>query len=143
MNTRSNTVPGRSGLEHGRWWLSWRIIPALYAGLGVIILVAQIKDGNTAGGLVWFGVMAAIAAVYAFGGRFELIRQARGDLVDEREVSINTRAMAATGTSLVIVLTLSIVYELARGRNPSPYSSLMAVGGATDIISLLVSRYRS
>ena len=132
-----------SSSGHGAWWQSWRIFPAVYAGLGLVILVAQIKDGNAASGLVWFGVMAAIAAGYAFGGRFDLIRQARGDLADEREVSINAHAMAATGTVLVIALTLCIVYELARGHNPSPYSPLMAVGGITYLASLVISRFRS
>ena len=51
--------------------------------------------------------------------------------------------MAATGQVLVIVLTGAIVYELAQGKNPGPYSSLMAVGGVTYIASLLLSRYRS
>jgi hypothetical protein len=119
------------------------MFPAIYAGLGVVILAARSKDGHTTDGLIWFGVMAAIAAFYAFGGRFDLIRQARGDLADEREASINSHAMAATGVALVVVLTLCIVWELARGHNPSPYSSLMAVGGVTYIASLVYSRFRA
>jgi len=143
VNPRSNQLPYDAGSGHGARWQSWRIFPAIYAALGVVLLAARIKDGHAADGLIWFGVMAAIAAIYGFGGRFDLIRQARGDLSDEREVSINTHAMAATGTVLVVVLTLCIAWELARGHNPTPYSSLMAVGGFTYIASLMISRFRS
>lgn len=143
MNPRSNPLSNNADSNHVAWWQSWRLFPAIYAGMGVVILIAQIRYGNTTSGLVWFGVMVAIAAGYTFGGRFDLIRQARGDLADEREASISTQAMAATGTALVIALTLCIGYELARGHNPNPYSSLMAIGGVTYILSLLVSRYRS
>jgi hypothetical protein len=108
-----------------------------------VILIARAKSGETGEVLIWFAVMAAIAAFYVLGGRFDLIRQARGDLADEREASINTRAMAATGTALVVALTLCIVYELARGHNPSPYSMLMALGGLTYISFLVFSRFRS
>jgi len=41
------------------------------------------------------------------------------------------------------VLTACIVFELVRGDNPSPYTYLMAVGGASYAIALLVLRYRS
>jgi hypothetical protein len=143
VNPRSNPIPRDAGSSHDAWWQSWRIFPAIYAALGVVILAARIKDGHTTDGLIWFGVMAAIAAIYGFGGRFDLIRQARGDLSDEREVSISTHAMAATGTILVVVLTLCIAWELARGNNATPYSSLMAVGGIVYIASLVVSRFRS
>src|SRR5262245_27982931 len=83
----------------------WLLIPAIYVGLGIVILVAQAIDGHWVGGLGWFAVMLAIGAVYGLGGRFEIVRQARGDFADERDASINRRAMATTGTLLVIVLT--------------------------------------
>lgn len=122
---------------------SWWLMPLIYLGLGVVILIAQAIDGNTRSGVGWFLVMAAVAALYAFGGRFSFIRQARGDFDDERDASIQQRAMAMTGLVFVLVLTGCIVFELARGHNPSPYSMLMAVGGATYAISLLILRNRS
>jgi hypothetical protein len=51
--------------------------------------------------------------------------------------------MAGAGTVLVLLLTGCIVFELVRGHNPSPYTHLMAVGGASYAISLLVLRRRS
>jgi hypothetical protein len=122
------------------------VVVAVATGLhlpGGVILVAQISTGHTKSGLIWGAVMAAAGAFYAFGGRFQIVRQARGDFEDERDATINLRAMAATGTTLVIVLTGCIVFELARGNNPSPYSMLMATGGATYAAVLVVNRLRS
>ena len=124
-------------------WKSWWLLPLIYVALGIVILVAQAISGDTWSGVVWFAVMATVAALYAFGGKYEVIRQARGDFEDERDAGINRKAMAATGTTLVIVLTGCIVFELARGNNPSPYSTLMAIGGVTYIAALLIQRYRS
>jgi hypothetical protein len=111
-------------------------------GLGGVILAAEATDGDLTGGLVWFAILAALGALQAFGGRFAAVRQARGEEEDEREAMINTRAMALAGTVLVIVLTGCIVFELARGESPSPYTQLMAIGGATYATALLVLRRR-
>jgi hypothetical protein len=140
MSNPNNAKSKRTGLPQ---WKSWWLLPLIYVALGVVILVAEAISGNAWSGLGWFAVMAACGAVYAFGGRFEVIRQARGDFADERDASINRKAMAATGTTLVIVLTGCIVFELARGNNPTPYSMLMAIGGVTYVVALLIQRYRS
>ena len=125
-----------------RWRARW-LVPAVTAGLGGVILAAEATDGDLTSGLVWFAVLALLGALQAFGGRFEAVRQARGEDEDEREVMINTRALALAGTVLVIVLTGCIVFELVRGDSPSPYTQLMAVGGATYAAALLVLRHRS
>ena len=84
--------------------------------------------------------MDVLGALLAFGGHFEAVRLARGDGEDERDAMINTRAMAAVGTVLTIVLTGAIVFQLARGDDPSPYTQIMAVGGPAYVASLLVLR---
>jgi hypothetical protein len=53
---------------------------------------------------------------------------------------INSRAMAALGTVMVLLLTGAIVFQLVRGKDPSPYTELMAVGGASYVVALLVLR---
>jgi hypothetical protein len=118
-------------------------MPCVYLALGGVILVAEAIAGEARSGLGWFAVMAGIAAFYAFGGRFEWVRQARGDFEDERDASINRRAMSATGTALVIVLIACIVVQLARGQDPSPYSILMSIGGVTYVASLFFFRYHA
>jgi drug/metabolite transporter (DMT)-like permease len=123
-------------------WTRW-LIAAVPVGLGGVILVAEAMNGNLTSGLVWFGVIAAFGALLAFGGRFEAIRQARGDDEDERDAAIATRAMALTGTVFVILLTGAIVFEAVRGDDLSPYRQLMAVGGTTFVVAMLVLHRRS
>jgi hypothetical protein len=119
------------------------LMPLVPVGLGGVILAAEATDGDVASGLAWFAALAAIGAVLAFGGRFEWVRDSRGDAEDERDAIINTRAMAAAGVVWVLVLTGCIVFELAQGDDPSPYTQLMAAGGATYGVALLVLRRRS
>ena len=135
----SNSSPSL-GRKH---WQSWWLLPIIYLVLGVVILLARGRDGHWSSGIVWFAIMAGIASAYAVGGRFQIIRQARGDYEDEREGYLGSRAMAATGTIMVVVLTACIVWELARGDDPRPFSDLMAIAGATYIASLAWGRYRS
>lgn len=137
-----NHPDARFRTDSARRWQSWWLIPAIYLILGGVILIAELTQDNGTSGLIWLAVFAVIAAVYAFGGRFEIVRQARGDLADEREGSINTRAMAATGTVLVVALTACIVFELARGNDPSPYAQLMTAGGATYLLMIVFGRFR-
>ena len=141
--TRPNSpIPERArAAVPDRWRTRW-LVPAVTVGLGGVILAAEATDGDLTGGLVWFAILAALGALQAFGGRFAAVRQARGEEEDEREAMINTRAMALAGTVLVIVLTGCIVFELARGESPSPYTQLMAIGGATYATALLVLRRR-
>jgi hypothetical protein len=119
------------------------LVPPVPAVLGAVILVAEAADGQLGSGLAWFAVLAAISALGLFGGRLEAVRLARGDDEDERDAMINTSAMAIAGIVLVVALTAGIVYELARGRDPSPYVELMAIGGASYALALLVLRRRS
>jgi len=121
---------------------SRRLIPLVPVALGAVILVAEATDGELAGGLAWFAVLAAVGALLAFGGRFQAVRDARGDGEDERDALIGTRAMAAAGTTMIVALTGAIVFELARGEIPSPYVWVVAVGGAAYAITwLLLRRY--
>lgn len=121
-----------------RFWL-----PTIYLALGMVILIARAIDDDLRGGLIWGAVMAAIGALFVLGGRFDLIKQARGNLTDEREVALHAQAMATTGSVLVGVLTGMIVFELSRGKNPDPYSTLMMIGGLVYFISLFVLHRRS
>jgi hypothetical protein len=45
-----------------------------------------------------------------------------------------------TGTSIILVLTGAVVFELARDESPSPYVWVLAVGGATYAVALLALR---
>jgi hypothetical protein len=122
-------------------FMQW-LMPIVPLGLGAVILAAEAIDGDLASGFVWFAVLAAVSALLAFGGRFEAVREARGDTEDERDAFVSTRAMAAAGTVLLLVLTGIVVFQLARGEDASPYTQILAVGGATYAVALLALRRR-
>jgi hypothetical protein len=119
----------------------WRwLMPLVPVALGAVILVAEAADDDLASGLGWFAVLAAVGALLAFGGRFQAVRDARGDGEDEREAMIGSHAMAAAGTAMILVLTGAVVFELARGESPTAYVWVLAVGGATYALVLLALR---
>lgn len=78
----------------GRSWA----VPLSGVAIGAILLGAEAADGDWAAGLVWFAVLALPAALLAFGGRFEAVRQARGEGGDERDLMIDSRAMPSRGS---------------------------------------------
>ena len=131
-----------SALPDG-WRSSPWLIPLVNLALGGTILVARALEDDLAGGLIWLAVFSAVAAIYAIGGRSEAVREALGEVQDERDELINTRALAAAGLVLIVALTGCLLFELARGHDPSPYAQLLAGGGATYAISLLILRRRS
>ena len=120
-----------------------RLTALVPVGLGAVILAADAADDDLAEGPIWFAALAGVGALLAFGGRWQAVRDARGEPEDERDAMIVTRAMAATGQALILVLTGAVVFELARGENPSPYIWVLAVGGAVFGIGLLAMRRSS
>jgi hypothetical protein len=140
MTRPSNPTSPAARAPAADWWRSRWILPTVTVGLGGVILGAQATDHELTSGFVWFAVFAIVAALQAFGGRSERARHAQLGEEDERDALINTRAMASTGTVFVLLLTGCIVFELVRGNDPSPYTYLMAVGGASYAVALLVLR---
>jgi len=88
-----------------------------------------------------FLVMAAVAALFALGGRFETIRLMRQP--DERWSAIDLRATAISGMSVVTVVIGAFVVELARGQDGQPWSLIGAVGGVSYIVAIAFLRWRS
>ena len=134
--TPNSTMPDR-------WRSSQWLMPLVNLVLGGAILVARAMEDDLTGGLIWFAIFAAVAALYAVGGRSETAREALGEVQDERDERINTRALAAAGLVLIVALTGCVLFELARGHDPSPYTQLLAGGGATYAVTLLILRRRS
>jgi hypothetical protein len=125
------------------WRSSPWLVPLVDLALGATILVARALEDDLTGGLIWFAVFAAVAAVYAAGERSEALREALGEVQDERDEMLNTRALAAAGLVLIVALTGCVLFQIARGHDISPYVQLLAGGGATYAVSLLILRRRS
>ena len=111
---------------------------------GFIWIAAFAIGGDTAGGVQSFGVMAVVAAVFAFGAsRSETIGGLGGPGRDERWAAIDLRATAITGSVLITVVIGAFLYEVANGRDGEPYSQLGAIGGLTYVIAWIAARLRS
>ena len=126
-------------LTRRRWWL-----PAVSLGLGALMLAAFAIGGDTAGGLQSFGVMAAVAALFAFGAsRSETLGGLGGPGRDERWAMIDLRASALAGFVLIVVVIGAFLYEIASGEDGEPYSQLGAIAGVAYILAVVAGRVRS
>jgi hypothetical protein len=70
------------------------------------------------------------------------VRGLRGDGRDERFAQIDLRATAAAGLVLIVVLIVSWLTEIARGRSGSPYDWLCAIGGLAYLLAIVLFRWR-
>ena len=117
-------------------------VPLFALVLGGVVFGAQAIGGNPGSGLVSFGIMAFVGAVFLFGGRSETIRGLRGDGRDERFQQIDIHATAFAGSVVIVAIIVAFVVELAHGRDGNPYTWLGALGGIAYLVALVVMRLR-
>ena len=120
-----------------RWF-----VPLFSLGIGGVFLAAQSIGGHFTDGLVSLGIMAALGAVFAFGGRSETIRGLRGDGRDERFQQIDVRATAFAGTVVILAVIVAFTVSLAQGHDGGPYTWLGVVGGLAYLVAIVGLRVR-
>ncbi len=120
-----------------KWFL-----PAFSVTLGLVMLTAQWSAGNRDSGLGSLGIMVAFGALVLFGGRSETIRGLRGDGRDERFRELDIHATAFAGLAVITAIIVAFVVELARDRDPAPYSWLGAIGGVAYLLAVVALRLR-
>jgi hypothetical protein len=125
------------GCKTSKW-----VVPAFSVAMGLVLLGAGILGHKAGDGLFGLGVMTALGAVFAFGGRSETIRGLRGDGRDERFHAMDTRATLASGSVLLIAVLVAYVVSLASGHSGEPYSWLGAIAGVTYLASIAWLRIR-
>jgi len=130
--------PTRRPWWRSRWWM-----PAFSLFLGGVMLLAFSLGGHTADGLKALAVMAALAVLFLLGTRSETLQGLGGPGRDERWAAIDTRATAFAGVVVMTVLIGVWLYELAKGRDASPYGELLAIMGVTYIVAIAWLRWRS
>jgi hypothetical protein len=118
-------------------------MPLFSLVLGALMFAALALGGHPGDGLKAFGVMAAVAALFLFGGRSDTLRGLAGPGRDERWAMIDLRAGAFAGLVVITVLIGSWLWELAHGNDGSPYGQVMAVGGLAYIAAIAFARWRS
>ena len=126
-------------LTRSRWWF-----PSVSLTLGAIMFAAFAIGGDVASGVQAFGVMAVVAALFAFGAsRSETLGGLGGPGRDERWAMIDLRATALSGSVLIAVVIGAFLYEVASGEDGEPYSQLGAIAGVAYILAVAVGRFRS
>ena len=128
----------RRPFYRSRWWM-----PAFSLFLGLLMLGAFWIGGNPGEGATALGVMAAVSALFLLGGRSETLRGLGGPGRDERWAMIDVHATALTGLVLIVAVLGAWLYEVAQGRDGSPYGQLAAVAGVAYLIAVAVLRMRS
>jgi hypothetical protein len=122
-----------------RWWM-----PGFSLALGAAIFAAFAIGGNAGQGVLSFGVMAAVAALFLlFGGRSETLRGLGGPGRDERWAAIDLRASAFAGLVVIAAIIGAWLWEIASGDDGSPYGQLGAVAGLAYIAAVATLRVRS
>lgn len=85
------------------------------------------------------GVLVAYGMVLLVGRRWDLVGVMASPQSDERSWMIHTRAAAAAGQVMALVIVGGFLYDLARGAaDGSPWAPLGAVFGVTYILALLI-----
>jgi hypothetical protein len=118
-----------------RWFM-----PVFSLLLGALMFGAFALGDEPGQGAISFAIMAALAAIFAFGRRSETIQGIGGPQRDERWAMIDLQATAITGGVLIAVIIGGFLYEVARGQDGSPWSLLGAIGGVTYVIAVAVLR---
>ena len=125
------------GCKTSKW-----VVPAFSVAMGLVLLGAGILGHRVGDGLFGLGVMTALGAVFAFGGRSETIRGLRGDGRDEHFHAMDARATLASGSVLLIAVLVAYVVSVASGDSGEPYSWLGAIAGVTYLASIAWMRIR-
>jgi hypothetical protein len=128
----------KDAYRRSRWFM-----PAFAGVLGLIVFAAQWIGGDPTGGVISLGIMLGFAALLLLlEGRSGAIAVMNRPAVDERARRIDLHATAFAGVVLVTVVIGMFLYEVARGRDPSPYAQLGAVGGLSYLAALVIMQRR-
>ena len=126
------------------WWRSRWWAPLYSLGLGAIVFAAFALGDNVADGAKAFALFAVLAAVFWFGSaRSDTFGGLGGGGRDERWAAIDLHASAFSGFVVILAAMGAWLYELADGRDGSPYGQLLAVGGIGYIAAIAFLRRRS
>jgi hypothetical protein len=125
------------------WWQSRWWAPLHGLALGALVFTAFAIGGNAGEGVKAFGLFVVVAALFYFGSpRSETLGGLGGTSRDERWAAIDLRASAFGGFVVILAAIGAWLYELADGRDGSPYGQLLAVGAIGYILAVAFLRRR-
>jgi hypothetical protein len=117
-------------------------MPAFSLSLGAIVFAAFAIGGSPGDGALSSIVFVVLAAAFAFGARSETLQGLGGPGRDERWSMIDLRASALAGFVIIMAIIGSWLWEVAHGRDGSPYAQLGAIGGVAYVLAVAVLRRR-
>ena len=113
--------------------------PIFCAVAAAVLFGAAAIAGDPALGVAMAVLMLGYAAVLlVFGRRSETVALLGGDATDERRRAISLRATEISAYVLITVIIVAFVWEVAHGRDGSPYTQLGAIGGASFLVATAV-----
>ena len=135
----AGTIPprGRRPWWRSRWWM-----PAFALALGAIVFTAFALGGNARDGAIAGGVFVVLAGVFGFATGSETLQGLGGPGRDERWAMIDLRATALAGLVTILAIIGAWLWEIAHGRDGSPYGQLAAVAGIAYIAAVALLRWR-
>jgi uncharacterized membrane protein len=131
------TIPPRRPWWRSRWWM-----PAFSLALGAIVFIAFALGGNAGNGAIAAGVFVVVAGVLRFATRSETLQGLGGPGRDERWAMIDQRATALAGLVTILAIIGAWLWEIAHGRDGSPYGQLAAVSGVAYLAAVALLRRR-
>ncbi len=140
QRTESAGPGGPKGTGTSR--LTGLVTPLVSVAIGVAYLLAGWAGGDLVFGLFGLALMTGLAVVLLLIRRRSETVKGLLDRRDERINTIDLRATAFAGVTVIVAVIIAFVVEIATGGDGSQYAWLGAVGGVAYIGALIVLRIR-
>jgi hypothetical protein len=108
----------------------------------VAYLVAGMIGGDPSFGVVGLALMLGVGVVFVVASRWSETAAGLRERTDERINQIDRSASLVAGMTVLLIVLVMFVVEIAQGKDGSPYSQLGAVGGVTYLVALIWFRFR-
>jgi hypothetical protein len=129
--------------DMGNWWCGRWWMPLYSLALGAVVFAAFAIGGNPGDGAKAFALFVGVAVLFFFGSsRSETLGGIGGPGRDERWAAIDLRASAFGGFVVILAAAGAWLYELADGKDGSPYGQLLGIGGLAYIAGVALLRWR-
>jgi hypothetical protein len=116
--------------------------PVIGLVAGIALLVGAWHGGHPVLGVAMLAVMIVFSAGTVLVARRSETVRGLLDRRDERFVSIDLRATAASGAVTIVAIVVGAIVELARGHDGAPFTWLAAVAGLAYLAGVVVLRLR-
>jgi hypothetical protein len=138
QRTDGGTGPAGTGASK----LSGLTTPLVSVAIGIAYLLAGWAGGDLEFGLFGLALMTGLAVVLLLVRRRSETVKGLLDRRDERINTIDLRATAFAGVTVIVAVVIAFIVEIATGGDGSQYAWLGAIGGVAYIGAVIVHRIR-